>query len=176
MKKRYLIILAVLAALAGLVGIGLNRQHVVSAAQSLIAKDKVGDDTTADLKALGDFVHNHTRASVTFSLDGSYQRAVQAAEQAAVPTSNSAVYNAALKNCQVKNPVATAQCIQNYVQSHAAPGAQPKPVTLPDHNAFVYHLNSPAWAPDLVGLSFLAVVICLALTAWLGIFGRSLKY
>lgn len=164
--------LAGLAVVTGLVGLGINRQHVVNAAQSLIAKDKVGDDIAGDMKSLNDYVHSHTRASVTFSLGGSYQRAVQAAEQAAQPTANSAVYNAAIKACQVKNPVTTANCIESYVQNHAAPGTSPKPAVLPDYNSFSYHLNSPSWAPDLPGLSFLVAVLCLVLVFWLGLFRR----
>lgn len=170
MKKRYLILVAILSVTTGLVSLGLSRQHVVKLAQGIVAKDKVGDDIAADMKAINDYVHNHTRASVAFSLDGSYQRAAQAAEQAAMPTSNPAVYSAAQKVCQVKNPVATAQCIENYVQTHAAPGSSPKPVVLPDHNAYVYNLNSPGWAPDLAGLSFLAAILCLTLTLWLAAF------
>lgn len=172
MKKRYLIIIAVLATIAGLIGLGMNHQRVVDSATSIIAKDKVGDNIAADMKNLNDYVHSHTRASVTFTLDGSYHRAVEAAKQAAVPTANSAVYNTALKTCQTANPVATAHCIENYVQAHAAPGTSPKPVVMPDHNTFVYHLNSPAWAPDLAGISFLVVIICLALTLWLSLFKR----
>jgi hypothetical protein len=173
MKKRYLLMLAVLGVITGLVGLGMNRQNVVESAQSIIAKDKVGDDIAADMKALNDYVHSHTRASVNFTLEGSYQRAVEAAQQAAQPTANTAVYNAAIKNCQVKDAVATAKCMEKYIQTHATPGTSPKPVVLPDRNSFVYQLNSPGWAPDLAGLSFLTVALCLALVFWLGMFKRS---
>lgn len=172
MKKRYLIIAAAIATLIGLVELGVTRNQAISQAQSIIAKDKVGDDTKADLTKLTDYIHNHTRTSVTFTLEGSYQRAAQAAQQAAIPQANSNVYAAAQAACNSKNPVAMATCIQTYVQTHAPAGAQPHPVALPDVNAYTYHLNSPAWAPDVVGISFLVALIGLVTAAWLAIVAR----
>ncbi len=169
MKKRYLIIIAVLALITGLIGLGLNHQNVISSARSIIAKDQAGDDITADLNKLSNYVHSHSRASVTFSLEGSYKRAILAAEQASIPTANPAVYAAAQKACQVSDAVKTARCMEAYVQSNSTPGTQPKPPVLPDHSAYVYRLNAPAWAPDLAGVSFLIALISLALAIWLGI-------
>ncbi len=166
MKKRYLIIITIISIIAGLVALGLNHQYVKTLAQSIILKDKSGEGTSTDITKLSDYVHSHTRSGVSFSLEGSYARAVQAAEQAAIPTANSAVYNAALASCQVKDPVKTAHCIEAYVQSHAAPGTDAKPVILPDHGAYVYQLNAPGWAPDVAGICFLVAVISIVLTFW----------
>jgi hypothetical protein len=170
MKKRYLIIVAIFATIAGLISLGITHQQAVAMVQQIISKDKVGDNTTADIAVLTDFVHSHTRASVSFVLEGSYQRAATAAQQAATPQANSSVYAAAQAACTVRNPVTTANCIMSYIQAHSAPGAQPKPVALPDQTTFTYQLNAPAWAPDVAGLSFLAALLCLVATVWLWFF------
>lgn len=173
MKKRYLVIFALLATFAGVIELGITRQHAVKAAQSIISQDNAGTDVQSDIASLTDYVHSHMRTSLTFGLGGSYQRAAQAAEAAQAPKADASVYPAALAACQVRNPVATAQCIQNYVQTHAAPGVQPVPAKLPDPNAFVYHLDAPSWSPDVAGLCFLAALLGIVTAAWLSLFGSS---
>ncbi|MFI5240646.1 MAG: hypothetical protein ACHQUB_02970 [Candidatus Saccharimonadia bacterium] len=172
MKIRYLLLILIIAIITGLIGLGISQQYVVNSAQHIIALDKVGSPTEAEIAVLTAYVHTHTRASVTFSLDGSYQRAVQAAELASQPQANASVYPIALSICQVKNPVTTAQCIQNYVQTHAPAGSNPQPVVLPDHNTFVYSIDSPAWAPDLAGISFLVAFVSFVLAIWFRLVGR----
>jgi hypothetical protein len=170
MKKRYLLIVAVLAAGAGVAMIAVSRGQAVSMAQAIIAKDKAGDDTKADIEALTSFVSTHTRASVGFTLDGSYGRAVAAAQQQAAGSGgSSAVYQAAQQACTSRNPVTTANCITQYVQSHTAPGQQPKPVVLPDKSIYSYQLESPAWTFDVAGLLLLGSAVLLAVTGYLAI-------
>jgi hypothetical protein len=176
MKKRYLLIAALILTGIGLSMLASYRSQAVQAAQSIISKDAVGDDTTADIKALTDYVHGHTRASVSFTLDGSYNRAVAAAQQTAAGGSgNASAYSTATAACTQRDPVKTANCITAYIQTHTAPGAQPSAVAMPDKSKYTYNLNAPGWAPDAAGLSLLAAAILLVLTLYLGFMrlGRS---
>lgn len=176
MKKRYLLIAAAFVGFFGLWQMVANRNASVAMAQKIIAKDDAGDDVKADLAALQAFTQSHTRASVKLVLNGSYNRAVQQAQQASAGGGgSSSLYQQATAACTSKNPVATASCITNYVQTHAAPGQQPRPVQLPDQSKYQYVLNSPAWTFDAAGLAFLAAAVLLALALYFGIVNRSRK-
>lgn len=177
MKKRYLLIAAVLVGGFGLWQMVSSRNQAVAMAQKIIAKDDAGDNVTSDLADLKSFVDGHTRASVTFVLNGSYNRAVQQAQQTAAGGSgNASVYQAATAACTSKNPVATASCITNYVQSHATPGQQPQPVQLPDKSKYHYVLNAPAWTFDTAGIALLAAVVLAVLAGYLALFGAKRSY
>jgi hypothetical protein len=164
MKKRYLIIAAAVLVGFGLWRIYANNQSAVKQTQAIIAADVAGSDIKAQTDALAAFVYGHMGASVRYELTGSYNRAVAAAKSAAQPQVSDSLYAQATAACATHNPVAQAQCIQNYVS--AQPAAATQAVTLPSVTSYNHQLTSPFWTPDLAGGSLLAAATLLLLTGW----------
>jgi predicted membrane protein len=172
-QKRLLFFLAgvVLAGL-GLASQAKDSHSAHSQAVAIVAADQIGTNvqpsSSTAIAGLQDFVKTHMGSSVSFSLTGSYNRALAASQTAAAAqTSNSNVYAAAQAACSGKTDSLTqARCNQAYLQQHLQ--SQPTtPVAEPKMADYQYSLKSPSWTPDLAGAlilgSLLAMVVFLIL-------------
>lgn len=158
-------ILFVLAAV-GLVAAGLHYRTVSShdartKADQVAAQDVAGTDTTAALADLKLFVSSHMGASVSLTLQGSYDRAAAAVKASlAAQSATSQVYADAQRACSGKSDSITqARCNQNYISTHLVNQATPAPVAEPKLSDYKQTLRSPAWTPDLAGALFLGAAV-----------------
>jgi len=144
--------------------------------------DKANGDTEAALKRLREHVHGHMNTSLAsgnsvsqpIQLRHRWERLVQA-EKDRVAASSGDIYNDAQNYCEKNFPESfygggRIPCIQNYLDTHPR-GAEPRPI--PD-SLYKYDFASPAWSPDLAGISlvlssffFLLFLIRFALGRWL---------
>ena len=173
MKIRYIISISLIAMAFGFFQLLGNQRYSTELAKQIILKDKAGEDVRGDITNLTEYVHAHMRASVKFELVGSYQRAVAEAEAAAPPI-NGDIYSRAQAACGGRSGSdVQSRCVTAYVAANSKPGANLKPTDLPDPTKYSYILNSPAWAPDMAGLSLLGAAAGIALSIWL-VFTRRL--
>ncbi|HVQ43955.1 MAG TPA: hypothetical protein VMT30_03235 [Candidatus Saccharimonadia bacterium] len=166
MSKRVLFGLAALAlAAASIYFRAGNTRTARLHADQIVAADTVAADTTTQLAALKTFVADHMGASVTFTLQGSYDRAVAAATAAAaVPDPNAQVYAAAQKACSGKSDSLTlARCNQAYLAQHLSTAPTPAPVPAPRAADYRRTFTAPLWTPDLAGALLAGAVAALIL-------------
>lgn len=144
--------------------------------QMLVLRDAVtaidtetGDinQTQPKLEELGNFVLNHmnTDMGAPLELPGAYNTAVEQVRKRVEESgsANSAIYAEAQTICEdpfILLP-ARAQCIQDYVSSHAAPGSDAEELEFPDKALYSYAFSSPAWSPDLAGFAVLVSFLSL---------------
>jgi hypothetical protein len=120
---------------------------------AVVAADIAGTSTVASEAALTDFVESHTGATVSYTLQGSYDRAVAAAKavNAAASAANSQIYAEAQRLCSGKTDSLTqARCNQDYLGKHLQSLSAPA-ATTPGVDSFRRQLKSPVWALDLAG-------------------------
>jgi hypothetical protein len=152
--KRYLFVTIGIALLvAGLYVRHQNGQAARSQAADIVKADAAGADTTTAQADLQSFARLHTGASVTYMLQGSYDRAVAAAKtaNAAASAANSQIYLDAQRACAGRtSSVIQAQCNQEYLarRLQAVPATQVPAPKQPDYQRSA---PSPLWAPDLAG-------------------------
>jgi hypothetical protein len=162
MFKRLLFIsAAVILAAAGLYFRAANTHTAKNQAAELVRTDAAGPSAPASLASLKAFVAGHMGASVSFTLQGSYDRA--AAQAAAAATNaNSQIYADAQKACGGKSDSVTqAKCNHAYLSAHLTNVAIPTPVPAPKLADYQYNLKAPFWAPDLAGALLLGAVVAL---------------
>lgn len=162
--KRYLLISAAVLAVFGAWRIYANNQTAVKQVQAILSADDTGTDVTAQTAALNRFVQGHMGSSVRYELTGSYNRAVAAAQAAAQPEVNDALYQQANSACASRDAKTQAKCIQDYISAH--PPAETKPAVMPDRNTYKRQLTAPLWTADLAGASLLAAFTLAVLVGW----------
>lgn len=133
---------------------------------TIIAKDVDGFATKTEIESLQNFSAAHMGASTKFELSGSYQRALEAAQAAAMPEVSGQVYGDAQKACRKPNPVDQARCISSYVAAHSNPHSTVQEPVLPHKSDYIYTFGSPVWTPDAAGIALLVGVCCLLLSGW----------
>lgn len=154
---RYLFILSLILLITSLL---LYRNNAIQAQQqvdAIIAADKAGKPVDQDIKKLEQYVKTHMNASTSFALQGSYSRAVVAAQAAALQQTQSGakVYADAQAACSARvDSIQLSNCVTNYIAANSTPGqTAPAPAQV-DKNQYIYKFASPAWSWDLAGLLF----------------------
>jgi hypothetical protein len=166
MNKRTLFVVAAIAlAVAGLVVRNENNKQARTMADIVQAQDLSGASTAASLDDLQTYVNTHMGASVTYTLTGSYNRAVAQANAAATAaSSDSQIYAAAQAACSGKtDSITQAKCNQAYLSSHLSNAPQAAPVAEPQLASYQHSLKAPTWSPDLAGALLLGAIAALIL-------------
>ncbi|HEY6736958.1 MAG TPA: hypothetical protein VI322_04560 [Candidatus Saccharimonadia bacterium] len=167
--KRYLYLLVGLALLGA--GWYVRSQNLAEAkrqAAAIVDQDKTGALSTSAEAELADYVKTHTGATVSYTLQGAYDRDLAAAKAAvaAASAANSQIYADAQKACAGKtDSITQAKCNQDYLAKHlkATPTAN---ISEPAIASYQRKLTGPWWAPDLAGALLLGGVIAGALGLW----------
>lgn len=144
---RYLFILSLILLITSLL---LYRNNAIQAQQqvdAIIAADKAGKPVDQDIKKLEQYVKTHMNASTSFALQGSYSRAVVAAQAAALQQTQSGakVYADAQAACSARvDSIQLSNCVTNYIAANSTPGqTAPAPAQV-DKSQFIYKFTSPA--------------------------------
>lgn len=161
----YFLVACLICAVIAVFSLRQNNLTAIQLRDEVLKVDEQNGDTEAALKKLRQYVYGHMNTDLATSgsvyppiqLKYRYDRLV-AAEKARVDQANakSNVYNDAQKYCEANFPqsflgAGRLPCIQNYLDSHAAPPLV-KEQTIPD-SLYKYNFASPVWSPDLAGWS-----------------------
>ncbi|MBW4061706.1 hypothetical protein HJC99_04015 [Candidatus Saccharibacteria bacterium] len=163
MKYRLLIGLAAILAVTGIYVRSTNAHHAATLATALVASDNAAADTTASLASLKTYVHSHTGAHASFTLQASYNRVVAEAQAAAAATAtNSQIYTAAQAACGGKtDSITQAKCNAQFLSQHLVNVPASAPVSPPLLSNYQYKLTSPLWTPDPAGWLLLGSLVVL---------------
>lgn len=157
-KKHYAKYLFILSAILLIAGILLYRNNAVSAqkqVETIIAVDKAGKPVDQEIKKLEAYVKSHMNASTSFALQGSYSRAVAAAQAAALQQTQGGakVYADAQAACSARvDSIQLSNCVTSYIAANSTPGqTAPAPVQV-DKSQYIYKFTAPAWSWDSAGI------------------------
>jgi hypothetical protein len=143
---------------------GGNHHHQAARQDGAIVQSDInGADTTADINSLKAYVLAHMGASTSFTLTGSYNRAVDAAKAAAnASAANAQVYADAQKACGGRtDSITQARCNQDYIAKHLANLPPPGPVVEPKLADYQRNFRAPIWTPDIAGALMLGALAAL---------------
>jgi len=159
MKKRYGLVLFIAAmslALLASVLLVRNRQEAANQARQIVASDMAGTNVETDVIKLRVFAAAHMKVNVTFTLMGSYNRAV--AEAKSKSNGSGATYAAAQASCDRRgvDSIRQSQCVAAYIAANGGPAPE---VKLPEIAKYAYQYIGPAWSFDLAGLLFIASLL-----------------
>jgi argininosuccinate synthase len=162
-RRSFFVLAALLLAAAGLYVQSRDSAHAKTLAQAITQADISGAATTLPASQLQAYVKAHMGTTVSYSLTGSYDRAVAAAKSAAsAEESNQGVYAAAQAACTSHaNSIVQAECNQAYLQSHMSQITPPAPVPAPKLAAYRYTDKAAFWTPDLAGALMLGAIAAL---------------
>ena len=137
----------------------MYRNNAISAqkqVEAIIAADKAGKPVDQDIKKLENYVKTHMNASTSFALQGSYSRAVVAAQAAALQQTQSGakVYADAQAACSARmDSIQLSNCVTNYIAANSTPGQTvPSPAQV-DKKQYIYKFTAPAWSWDMAGIT-----------------------
>jgi len=163
MKARYFFILAALAAVFAVGQVVAHQRVAADMVDGIVGIDQEGESTSSQLAQFRSYTANHMGTATSVYLEASYNRDKEAAQQAAQPQANGAVYTEAQKSCaSTTNSVAQARCVQSYVAAHAPSSPNPQTVRMPSQQEYVKQLNSPVWTPDTAGIALLLMLALIA--------------
>src|ERR1700684_229007 len=148
MSKRMLFITAaVVLVCAGIYSRLQDEKQAKSLATAIEAADLANENTSLATQNLQLYVKDHMGTSVSYTLTGSYNRAVAKANAAAAAQNGSGqIYAAAPAACSGKpDSITQANCNQAYLQSHLANLPPSTPVIQPKLANYQYSLHSPEW-------------------------------
>jgi ABC-type phosphate/phosphonate transport system substrate-binding protein len=172
-KKNYAKYLFILSAILLIAGILLYRNNAVSAqkqVEAIIAADKAGKSVDQDIKKLEAYVKSHMNSSTSFALQGSYSRAVAAAQAAALQQTQGGakVYTDAQAACSARvDSIQLSNCVTNYIAANSTPGqTAPAPAQV-DRDQYIYKFTAPAWSWGAAGIVMLASMSAILLAACL---------
>ena len=167
MKIKYLLIIAAAGLIVGGWQVLAHRSYTAALKNTIVTKDNSALDTTGDQQVLKNYVANHMGTSTEVFMEGSYNRAAEAAK--GVPGQPSGeVYARAQQACSSRtDSVTQAKCVQNYVSTNAAPASNPQPAVMPTREAHTLKFKAPGWTADSAGLAFLIAVSSLVLAGYL---------
>jgi hypothetical protein len=166
MTKRMLFgLAAIVLVVASLYSLSKSQSEAKQLVDQVQSDDTAGTSAASDIVNLQDYVSTHMGSSVTYTLTGSYNRAVTAAQSAAAAqTNNNGVYAAAQAACSGKtDSITQAKCNQAYLSTHLTNMPSPAPVYEPKLADYQHSLKSPAWTPDLTGSLILGVLVAIGL-------------
>ncbi len=171
--KHYAKYLFILSAILFVAGILLYRNNAVSAqkqVEAIIAADKAGKPVDQDIKKLETYVKSHMNSSTNFALQGSYSRAVAAAQAAALQQTQGGakVYTDAQAACSARvDSIQLSNCVTNYIAANSTPGqTAPAPAQV-DRDQYIYKFTAPAWSWGAAGIVMLASMSAILLAACL---------
>jgi hypothetical protein len=166
---------AVLFVISGSVAIYALRQNNLTALRlrdKVLQVDQQNGNVEAALQELREFTYSHMNANLAsdtgiyppVQLKYTYDRLV-AAEQAKVESENKDVYGDAQAHCESTSPQGFSgsnriACIQQYVDQHAGPAAEPRPI--PDA-LYKFDFVAPSWSPDVAGWALLVAMVAFLL-------------
>lgn len=172
MKARWLFLLALILAAAGILSAVDNRKQALNLASAIVAKDRAAADVTADIDELKQLSNQHMGSSQTLFLAGSYDRAVAAAKTTTDPAASSRIYAEAQASCaSLKDSISQSSCISSYLSKNMQPAPNPKPAELPSKDKYTIAIGSPLWSPDMAGALLLGAAAAAALGIIKLIFG-----
>lgn len=163
-KTWQLLVLLLLSLLVTATMFRLNSLQMSDLRRAVITADQKGDtvELTKAVDALGAYVTTHMNTSLGdgFYLTGSYERAREAAVQAAADTANpdSALYQKASVECQSASARAPyggyyVPCVLARVKELGNTGALVQELQLPRYELYKINFVSPLWSPDAAGIS-----------------------
>jgi ABC-type phosphate/phosphonate transport system substrate-binding protein len=164
-KRMLFLTAAIVLAAAGLLYRASSSHSARTQANQIVSADTAGTDTATQIASLKSYVGSHMGSSIRFSLAGSYNRAVAAAQAAASAGNNySQIYADAQKACSSKSDsLVQAHCNQAYLAAHLASAPSVAPVVMPVLASYQYNLVAPLWTPDLAGALLLGALVALIL-------------
>lgn len=163
-KTWQLVVLLLLSVVVSATFLRLNSLAMSELRKAVVAADQKGDTaaTTAAIDALGKYVTSHMNTSLGdgFYLTASYERAREAAVQAAADTTNpdSALYQKASVECQSASARAAyggyyVPCVLAKVKELGNSSALTSELQLPRSELYKVNFVSPLWSPDAAGIS-----------------------
>ena len=168
----YFAVLFVFSGVLAVYGLRQNNLTALELRDKVLQTDKENGDVEAALQELREFTYGHMNANLAsetgiyppIQLKYTYERLV-AAEQTRVQSENRDLYSEAQAHCEATRPQGFSgsnriSCIQQYVDEHGTASA--KPQTIPD-SLYKFDFVSPAWSPDLAGLSLVIATLTLLL-------------
>jgi hypothetical protein len=143
-----------------------NNETMVKLRSAVYEADKNNGDVNTALNNLRKYVYAHMNTNLSsggnaikppIQLKYTYER-LQSAEQKKAEDANTSIYTQAQAYCQQQNSVDFSgrnrvPCVQDYVTNHGGQ-ANAIPAAL-----YQYDFISPAWSPDLAGLSLVTSVL-----------------
>lgn len=162
-RRTFFVLAALVLAAAGIYVQWRDTENAKTLAQTVTQQDLAATSTAQSIPDLQTYVKSHMGTTVSYTLTGSYNRAVAAAKAAAAAEeSNQGVYAAAQAACMSHaNSIVQAECNQAYLQSHLTELKTPAPVATPKLAAFQFTVKSPFWTPDLAGALMLGAIASL---------------
>ncbi len=161
----YFLVMAVIFGSVSALALRQNNLQMIKLRDKVFAADKSGGDIEGTLRDLREFVYSHMNTDLSsgtgvkppIQLKYSYDRLTKA-EHDRVDSYNAKIYTSAQHYCEqfISHVVfggASINCIKNYVSSHDI-----KASPVPD-DLYKFDFVSPAWTPDLAGLTLLAAVL-----------------
>lgn len=169
-KARYFLAIAVIFLGIAVYGLRQNYRTMNELRQAVITTDQQGGNSEKALNELRSFVFAHMNTDLSggpapikppIQLKAHYERLL-VAEKDRVKQSNVAVAEQAENVCQGQFPgqgpnVGRVTCVQDYITANAAKESQ-----IPSE-LYKFDFKSPAWSPDLAGISLLISSLCFAL-------------
>lgn len=156
-KKSYIVITCLIGiALLALAAFAYRNNRIVAHTKvsAINLADNAKEDTTKLRDDLKFFSSKHMNATTSVTLEASYNRDVAQAKTAAESASKYTidVYKEAVAACPPKlNSVNAANCIKQYVDSHASTGNNPTTPRPIDKASYTYNYDSPRWSWDTSG-------------------------
>lgn len=171
-KTWQLLVLLLMMVLVSATLLRLNSLGMLERRAAVISADEKGDkeELRASIVDLQTYISQHMNTSLTggLGLVKTYERDRDAALAAAESTTNpsSAIYQQASIECRARFQGGVASFRNDYVQcvvekvGSLSPQADPTAgVKLPKADAYRISFASPAWTPDMAGLSVLVCVL-----------------
>lgn len=127
-------------------------------ADAIAVLDTSGVDVRDSVAVANAYAGTHMDVATTIMLQGSYNRALSAANTPVAAAGSGAVYAAAQAACGGHaDSITQARCVSNYVATHAAPGSNaPTSQLAPPNKAdYTVTFKGPAWSFDDVGMLLL---------------------
>lgn len=168
-KRISFVLVAFVLAAVGFYFRAQNASTAHSDVTELQATDTAGGSTTTELVDLKNFTQSHLGASVKFTLNGSYNRALAQAQAqtAAQSAASSALYAAAQRACSGHtDSITQANCNTAYIQAHET-AVNLAPIPTPKITDYQYSFSSPFWTPDLAGALFLGAAVSLVFSLFM---------
>lgn len=168
----YFIVILIISSFVAMYMLRQNNLTALRLRDNVLEVDKKDGDVESALRELREFTYSHMNSNLSsdsgiyppIQLKYRYERLV-AKEQERVKINNADLYSAAQADCEQRFPGGFSgsnrlPCIQEYIDSHGAPEAQPQPI--PD-GLYKFDFVSPVWSPDLAGISIVIAAVSLLL-------------
>ena len=174
-KSWHFIVLAIVLAASGVVGLRNNNVRMAEIREDVFAADEAGEGIGASLDELRGFVFSHMNASTEVELKFTYERAAEAAiKENNNVTSNANIFEGLPSECGGSASFAdsTDPCVRDFIDRRIAElgGENPTPTSLPDKNLYIYTFESPLLSLDFAGisllLSLLSVFAAVGMIGW----------